>query len=122
MASDVIIAPVSHPASADLSAYQFRFMRINSDGQLALPHVGSYADTVLQDKPKAQAQPGLCCGPGSITKIYVATTISAGDFVTTDATGKAILCATGDVILGRALDTVAATGIARMRFEPMGMM
>jgi hypothetical protein len=120
MASDSIWGPKSIPASADLRAYQFRFMRLDSNGQLALPHLGSFAITVLQDKPTAQGQPGQCCRPGDITKVYVATSLSQGDYVATDATGQAITCVTGDVILGQSLDTVTVNGIARIVFQPMG--
>jgi len=95
-------------------------MRLDGNGQLALPHLGSYALTVLQDKPTAQTEPGQCCRPGDITKIYVATSISTGDYVATDATGQAIYAVTGDIILGQSLDKVTVNGIARMVFQPMG--
>jgi len=119
MASDVITGPKSLPASADLTAYQFRFMRINSSGQLALPTLGGYATTVLQDKPTAQGQPGQCCRPGDITRVYCSAPVNTGDFLSSDATGQAFRSVSGDWILGQSLETISVAGIVRMVFQPI---
>ncbi len=120
MATDSIWGPISIPASADLRAYQFRFFRINSSGQLALPTLGGTADTVLQDTPTAQGQPGQCCRAGDITKVQFVSGITAGNYVSTDATGQGIVSVSGDFILGKALDTVVGAGIGRVHFGVPG--
>lgn len=122
MASDLIRLPISLPASADLSTKQFYFCVVNSDGQLAVAGNGAAADTVLQDKPNAQLQPGLCCGPGDITKVLTGDTVTAGDLVASDASGTCVPAATGDYILGRALETGTSGVRIRIRFMPMGVL
>ena len=122
MASDAIWGPKSLPASADLSSYQFCFMKLNTSGQLALPAANGYAIGVLQDKPTAQAQPGMVCRPGDITKIVCGEGITAGEWVATNSSGRAILCVTGDWILGQALDACASGSITRMVYQPLGKM
>ena len=120
MATDVILGPQSIPASMDLRNYQYRFMKIDANGQLALPALGGIVDYVLQDKPVAQLQPGQVCAPGSITKVLFVSGITAGSLVSTDATGQGIAFVSGYEILGRALDTVTGLGIGRVHFMPLG--
>ncbi len=129
MASDCIWGPKSLPASADLSAYQFRFMKLDGNGRLALPTLGGHTVGVLQDKPTALGQPGQICRPGDITKVYVASSITAGAFVSADATGQAIPAVSGDYIEGWALEAVTSVSappsgnaIARIVYQPMGKM
>lgn len=94
---------VSIPASADLSAAQFRFVLTNSSGQIAVvASAGGDADGVLDDKPAAAGRPGSVQIFG-IAKVVLGGTVTAGDKVQSDAAGAAITAASGDHVLGRAL-------------------
>lgn len=128
MASDIIVGPISIPASANfnttfagLTSRQFTFQKVDTNGQLAAPSSGGNVVGVLQDKPTAQGQPGQICGPGSVTKVVAAAAIAAGALVSTDSSGKAVTSTTGAEILGQALEAVSnANDIFRVRFMPMG--
>lgn len=105
MALQERINPLSVPASADLSASQFRFVTVNSSGQLALPAAGADAIGVLQDKPDAAGRVGLVGllnGSGRL-KVVAAATLVPGNKVQSDATGAAIVALTGDRELGTVL-------------------
>lgn len=105
MALQERINPLSVPASADLSASQFRFVTVNASGQLALPAAGADAIGVLQDKPDAAGRAGLVgllVGSGRL-KVVAAATLVPGNKVQSDATGAAIVALTGDRELGTVL-------------------
>lgn len=105
MALQERINPLSVPASADLSASQFRFVTLNASGQLALPAAGADAIGVLQDKPDAVGRAGLVgllVGSGRL-KVVAAATLVPGNKVQSDATGAAIVALTGDRELGTVL-------------------
>jgi len=57
------VPPISIPASADLSAYQFRAMKLGSTG-LALPSAGGDVVGILQDAPSAAGIAFLLVGAG----------------------------------------------------------
>lgn len=128
MASDIIVGPISLPAStnfnttfASLASRQFTFQKLDTNGQLAAPASGGSVVGVLQDKPVAQGQPGQICGPGSITKVVAGAAVAAGAFVSTDSNGKAVTSTTGAQMLGQALEAASnANDIFAIRFMPMG--
>ena len=108
MAYEQTLRTVGLPASADLSASQFCFVLVNSDGNLALPSAGGDADGVLQDKPSALGVFGEV-GILGVSKLVVgAAGVTAGDLLTTDTAGKAVTAVSTNKILGRALATGAA--------------
>jgi hypothetical protein len=110
---------VTIPAGSDLSAAQFKFVEVNSSGQLALAGDGAHADGVLQDTPAAAGRAGLV-DIGGITKVKCGAAVTAGGPVASDAAGLAVNAATGDVILGTALETGASGRIISMLFHPRG--
>lgn len=121
MASETIVAPISVPASADLTSYQFRFMRMDSNGQLALPPIaGGPVIGVLQDTPNAQGRVGQICGPGSVTKVVAGASITKGYYIATDTNGKAVQAVSGNIILGQAEDSGSSGDRIRLRFMPLG--
>jgi hypothetical protein len=97
----------SAPASGDLSAHQFKFVRINSSGQLALAGASGRPDGVLQDKPSVAGQAG-CYATGGTTKCVAGAALAAGIEVTSDSSGLAVAAATGDEVRGKTLE--AASG------------
>lgn len=121
MASDLISGPKSIPASASLTAKQFYFMKIDTNGQLAaVASSGARAVGVLQDKPTAQGQPGQLCRPGDITKIALGGTVTKGAFAMSDGNGKGVLCTSGSHILGWFIDSGDSGDTIRMVYQPEG--
>jgi len=81
----------SKPASADLSADQYKFVNFDATPELQLAGAGEVG-YILQDKPTAQGNNGtiLLAGKG---KVIIGEAISAGEFLTPDAAGLAVLAA-----------------------------
>jgi hypothetical protein len=120
MAYEQTLRTIGVPASADLSAYQFCFVAVNNNGQLALPSAGGDADGILQDKPNGTAQQGEV-GILGVSKVVVGTGgVTAGDLLATDNAGKAVTAQTGNKILGRALATGAAGVIVPALIQQKG--
>lgn len=100
------------PASADLSAHQFKIVTIDGTPELALAGATELG-FVLQDKPNAAGVGGtiLLAGKG---KVIIGAAVAAGDWLVADAAGLAIpaVTATGvnDEIIGMALEDGAASG------------
>jgi hypothetical protein len=96
---------ISLPASTDHSSNQYKFVTVNSSGQVALTGNGAEVDGVLQDKPAAANRQASVAISG-VTKVLLGTGgVTAGDDVASAASGLCVTAATGDVIVGRALQT-----------------
>lgn len=117
MATENIQASVALEASTDLSARQYHFMKLSS-GQLALCGAGQDAIGVLQDDPAAAGRAGNVAMLG-IVKVKIGGTVTIDGDVASDSTGRAVDAASGDHILGKALEggTVANT-IIRVLVSP----
>jgi hypothetical protein len=100
---------ISLPATGDLSASQFCFVKLSS-GSIALCSTGQEAIGVLQDDPAASGRVGSICISG-ISKVKAGGTLTAGQNVGSDSTGRAITPATGGYILGKVLEAAAANEI-----------
>jgi hypothetical protein len=119
MAIENVHSSKSIKATASLVSNQYCFVTLDANGQLILQTTAAgNAVGVLQDKPGA-GDPGFICGPGDITKVQCGGTFAAGTKVGSDATGKAVVVATGPY-LGQALTAGAAGGIANILFQPDG--
>lgn len=113
MGSDIRpVAPFEHevwdetiPASADLSANQFLFHKINADGELELSGAGDIA-FALQNEPDAQGVGGAVRILG-ITEYIAGGAITAGEEISANAAGKGIPSLTTNRILGIALGDLA---------------
>lgn len=94
----------SQPASADLSAHQYKIVQFDSSAELELSATGGAGGFVLLDKPDAQGVNGtiLLAGKG---KVIAGDTVAAGDTITNEVTtGHAITATTGNVVVGIALE------------------
>ena len=90
-------------AGEDLSSAQFKFVTLESDGQIDLADAaGENAIGVLLNDPAA----GEAATVAISGKVMVTSggTIAAGAQIQTDASGDALTAATGDVVLGYALE------------------
>jgi hypothetical protein len=94
----------SVPASADLSAHQYKIVEYDGSSELALSATGGNGGFILLDKPNAKGVNGtiLLAGKG---KVIFGDTVAAGAFLTNEVTtGHAITATTGDAVIGVALE------------------
>ena len=112
---------ISLEAGADLSAGQYYFVSVASDGQIDLTGDGAQADGVLLNDPAAAGRAATVCILGR-TKVTAGGAITAGGKIACDASGRAVAAATtGDEILGIALTTVTTAGqVVEIIFNPNG--
>ena len=104
-------------AGADLSAKQYRFVSLASDGQIDPTGDGLLAAGVLQNDPSAAGRAAEVAIKG-IVKVEAGGTIAAGGSVSSGADGIAVATASGDVPLGTAVDGGASGAIISIIFQP----
>lgn len=112
MAYEESLTCVTVPANADLSSSQYLFVKgVNSNGEarLATTGNGERAIGVLQNDPSSAGDAGTL-GVLGISKVVASGVITAGDDVASDAAGKATVAATGDYVLGVAMESAAVDG------------
>ena len=109
MATKNALHTISVEAGQDLSANQYYFVAMASDGQVDPAGDGALALGVLQDDPAAAGR-AASVAIGGQTKVVAGGAITAGDQVASDANGKAVTAATGDNVLGIATQTANADG------------
>ena len=119
MATQENMLCVTLEAGQDLSAKQFYFMSVASDGQIDPTGDGLDADGVLQDAPAAAGRAALVAIAGKV-KVVCGGVVTRGGPVASDADGKAVNAASGDIILGVALETGASGRIIEILFQPRG--
>jgi hypothetical protein len=121
MAWEQQLRSISALASANLSASQFCFVVIDSNGNIALPAAGGDADGILQDNPNALGVAGTI-GILGVSKVVVGSGgVAAGALVATDASGNAVTATTGNKILGRALQAGAQGDIIPVLIQQKSM-
>jgi hypothetical protein len=100
---------ISLPASADLSASQYKLVDVASDGEIAIiTSKGAKFAGVLQDAPDAVGRVGAV-GIDGVTKVRAGAAVTAGANVIGDATARVIATdATDQFVLGLALETATA--------------
>lgn len=119
--------PYSLPAAADYSAivgrvptHQFKFVVINSSGQIALAGAGVRADGILENFPAANAMARYGRGPG-VRKIKLGGTVAIGNQLTPNASGLAIAATTtGQYLHGKALRAGVSGDVIEMEFSYAG--
>lgn len=120
MAYENSLQCVSFEAGQDLSAKQYYFVSLASDGQIDPTGDGASAVGVLQNAP-ASAGDAASVAIGGITKVVAGGTIAAGGAVASSATGTAVAATTaGDVILGTAVTGGASGETISIVFQPRG--
>lgn len=110
---------VTLEAGSDLSSSQFFFVSVSADGQIDATGDGLHADGVLQNDPDA-AGDAAEVAIGGIVKVICGGAVTRGGAVASDASGEAVDAASGDVILGTALETGTDGDIIRIIFQPRG--
>lgn len=102
MSKENSLTSISIEASADLSAKQYFFMKTSATG-VASAGNGEKAVGVLQNKPDALGKAATIAIAG-VTKVLAGGTVAVDGDVASDAAGEAVAAATGDQILGIALE------------------
>jgi hypothetical protein len=98
-------------ASADLSTYQYRFVKTDANGQIELCGDGEAADGILQNKPAAAGRAAQVALPGCISKVVSGAVVAKNALVASDANGRAVTAVSGDYILGKALEAAGAADV-----------
>lgn len=109
-------------AGQDLSTKQFYIVKLASDGQIdPAGAANTQSEGVLQNDPSAAGREALVCVAG-VTKVVAGEAIAVGDSIATDTSGKAVVAASGEFILGKALTAAGADlDILTMLFQPHGI-
>jgi hypothetical protein len=97
-------------AAADLSSYQYRAVKLNTSGEVALCGAGEAAIGILQNKPVA----GEACeiDMDGISKAVMGATIAnAGGKLASDANGKLVAAVSTNYVVAQLLTTAAADGV-----------
>ena len=103
-------------AGGDLSAGQFKFVTLASDGQVDITaSAGGNAIGVLLNNPSAAGYAATVCVSGSVM-ITCGGTVAAGASLQSDASGDAITAASGDIVLGYAREAGVDGQIIEMEF------
>lgn len=114
---------ITLPAAADLSAKQYRFVTIDSNGRAALSTRGALASGILQDKPAALDRPGrIRTVSGVISKVVLGGTVTKGQALVSDANAAAVNASSADNnYMGIAIESGASGDIIAMLLQPRGL-
>lgn len=96
-------------AGVDLSAKQYYFVSVSSDGQIDPTGDGANADGVLQNKPNAAGVAATVAIAG-VSRVVAGAAITCGAQVASNADGKAVTATSGERVLGRATKASLADG------------
>jgi hypothetical protein len=101
----------SHVSGADLSALQYRLVKISAADKVAAADAVTNPQGVLQNDPKSGAAASVAFSGRCLA--VAGGAISAGDFVKWGTGGKCLTASpisSGDMILGRAINAAASDG------------
>jgi len=109
MAYEIPVEMMTRTAGADLSAKQYYAVKVNSSGQVVLAGAGENAIGVLQNKP-ASGQAAQIMVLGESKAVYGAS-VTAGQNLAADASGKLVPAAGEAAVLAVALESGSADEI-----------
>jgi len=111
---------LSAKANADLSAKQYHFVRwaaADTVDQASHSAAQDFAG-VLQNKPSASGRGSTVMFAGE-TKITAGGSLTVNDLIAANGSGRAAAAGSGDMIVGRVLETASADGdVVRMLLMP----
>lgn len=99
------------PSAADYRTGngQFRFVKVTTTGKAQQTVAGESAVGVRQNTPNTDE--AMTIVNSGIVFVEAGAAVTAGDLVSSDATGRAILGTTGHYVNGTALETASGAGI-----------
>jgi len=111
---------ITMEAGQDLSAKQYYFVSLASDGQIDPTGDGANSEGVLQNAPSAAGYSATVAIAG-ISQVVAGAAITRGASVASGSAGKAKTAASGNRVLGIAMDAAAADGdIIRVLLKVQG--
>lgn len=122
MAYEIPGQQISIQAAADLSAQQFRAVKLDANGQIAaITAITDRPHGILQDKPGAQGRAG-CVMLDGVSKMVGGANLAKGDLVGVDNQGRAVAVVPGTdttrYIIGTVLeDNSVAGGLITIQFD-----
>lgn len=122
MAYEIPGQMISFQAAADLSAYQFRFVKLDANGQVNICSAATDIPIgILQDKPAAQGRAANVMLDG-ISKVVGGANLAKGDQVGTDNQGRAVALVAGTdttkYAVGQIMeDNSVAGGLCTINFD-----
>lgn len=97
-------------ASGDLSASQHHCVELDANGRVTISNAaGESVLGILQNDPAALGREAAIMSTG-ISKVVAGAVVAAGALVQTNASGRVITVASGDYVVGRALEAAGADG------------
>jgi hypothetical protein len=100
MAVENLAKTISYPVSESMANQQYRFMTLESGGQVHHSSDGGDAIGILQDDPAAADRAGnVMVGYGE-SKVEAGGVCTLGGYAASDALGRAVDAVSGDIILG----------------------
>lgn len=118
MAYESVLTKISLEAAADLSAKQYFLVKVDANGKAALCGDGENAVGVLQNDPDIGEAAAVATA--GITKVECGGVITTGGLVACNADGEAVAAASGDYIIGVALETGADGRIISINLDKNG--
>ena len=77
----------SYKAAADLSSYQYHFVKLTADNTVNLCGNNERAVGILQNKPDTAGQEAVVALPGEVSKMVAGEAIAIGKMITSKADG-----------------------------------
>lgn len=102
-------SPPVGPAAADLSGYQYRFVKLTSTAVNICTAGTDYSIGILKNKPLS----GQACAVESFgtEKCVAGAAVTRGDPIMPDAQGRGITATATNLVHGVALESVGAAGM-----------
>lgn len=116
MASYENMQTVSLMAGADLRTEQFGLLKIDSNGAVVLAGLGEDVDGVLVNEPASGRVAQVAIN--GIVKVKCGGTFAAGASLASNASGRAIVAGTGNMVFGKALEAGVAGRVISVLFQP----
>lgn len=122
MAYEIPGQQITYQAAADLSAQQFRAVKLDANGQIAaISAITDRPHGILQDKPAGAGRAG-CVMLDGVTKMVGGANLAKGDLVGVDAQGRAVAVVPGTdttrYIIGTVIeDNSVAGGLITLQFD-----
>ena len=116
MATDQSVIKVTYPAAADLSAKQYFFMQVDSNGRVNSAGDGEVVNGVLYNDPAAIDRAAEVAISGRV-KVIAGGTVTAGTLGASDSAGEAVAKATGDIAAGMFITGGANGDIVEMQLN-----
>lgn len=117
---------VNMVANADLSGDQFKLVQITGDNEVGLAAVGTRIMGVLCNKPgeaTGAAGEAAAVAIDGISKVSIGAAVTAGDMVTSDANGQAIVATSTNYAIGMFLEAgAAADEVVSVLLKPQALL